>query len=141
MNTAPDQPHAAHRRSRSWLDGLLGLSAAALFVIAMVQVATTAAFQPIAKAASGERAGMISTVGEYTLMTADIGNEDAMLLLDGRAEEILVYRADSQQVMQVAQKLNLPRTFVEARTRAGVKPAAPDTRDRDAREPRTNPPR
>ncbi len=138
MNASPsssDSPRATR------LDALLGLCAAALGLIALVQVATTSAFQPLARAGSADRAGMLASVGEYTALTADIGNEDAMLLLDGRAEEILVYRADTQQVMQVAQRVNLPRMFIEARTRAGAKPPAAEPRDSKKSDTRANPPR
>lgn len=128
-------------RSARWLDGALVLSAAALMCLALVQVASTSAFQ-ISARASDSRAGLLATIGEYTLLSVDIGNDDAVLLLDGRAEEVVAYRADNQQVLQVVQRLNLPRTFTEARARTGARPTS-DNQDSGppARDNRTNPPR
>lgn len=137
-HTNPATPRPA--RTGRWLDGALGLSATALVALALVQVASTTAFQPYAGAGDNARAGMVASVGEYTVLTTEIGNDDAVMVLDGRAEEVLVYRADNQQIMQVSQRMNLPRTFAEARGRSGVRvPESPDAKD--PRESRTNPPR
>ncbi|MCC6229597.1 MAG: hypothetical protein IT432_10260 [Phycisphaerales bacterium] len=68
--------------------------------------------------ADGGGAGMVSNVGDYTMMTFPVGNEDMLLTLDNRSEELYVYRVENQNAVALFQKLSLPRLFSEARTRA-----------------------
>ena len=66
----------------------------------------------------GNSQGMVSNAGDYTMMTFSVGNEDMLITLDNRSEELYVYRVENQNAVQLFQKLNLPKLFNEARTRA-----------------------
>ncbi|MCC6970925.1 MAG: hypothetical protein IT434_11970 [Phycisphaerales bacterium] len=66
----------------------------------------------------GAGSGMVSNVGDYTMMTFSAGNEDMLITLDNRSEELYVYRVENQNAVALFQKLSLPRLFSEARTRA-----------------------
>lgn len=66
----------------------------------------------------GGGSGMVSNVGDYTMMTFSAGNEDMLITLDNRSEELYVYRVENQNAVALFQKLSLPRLFSEARTRA-----------------------
>ena len=63
------------------------------------------------------RAGMVSQTGPLTVMTADAGVDDLLLVLEGRSEELLVYRADRNGV-QLQQRLAVPKLFEDARAMA-----------------------
>ena len=65
----------------------------------------------------GAQAGMVSQVGQLTVMTADSGNDDVLLVLEGRSEELYVYRADRNGV-QLQQRLQIPKLFTDARAMA-----------------------
>lgn len=67
---------------------------------------------------SSAHAGMVSQAGQHTIMTADAGNEDLLLMLDERSEELLVYRTDANKGVQLFQRLRLPEVFIDARARA-----------------------
>jgi hypothetical protein len=67
---------------------------------------------------SSAQAGMVSQAGQHTIMTADASNEDLLLVLDERSEELLVYRTDINKGMQLFQRLRLPEVFIDARARA-----------------------
>jgi len=64
------------------------------------------------------RGEMVSQVGEYTVLTTDGGNEELLLLLDARSEDLLVYRIEKQSTVQLFQRVNLPRVFQDAKARA-----------------------
>lgn len=66
----------------------------------------------------GNSQGMVSNAGDYTMMTFSVGSEDMLITLDNRSEELYVYRVENQNAVQLFQKLNLPKLFNEARTRA-----------------------
>lgn len=68
------------------------------------------------------RAGTLGVAGAYTLMTSPASNEDLFLVLDGRAEELSVYRAQNAGGVQLFQRLKLPPAFTEARLRATGRP-------------------
>jgi hypothetical protein len=63
-------------------------------------------------------AGMVSRTGQHTILAADASNEDVLLVLDGRSEELLVYRTDVNKGIQLFQRLSLPDVFTDAKTRA-----------------------
>ncbi|MFO0831104.1 MAG: hypothetical protein U0637_04575 [Phycisphaerales bacterium] len=61
---------------------------------------------------------VVSQTGGLTCMTTDIGNEDLLLVLDSRNEELFVYRTDSKAGMQLLQRYPVPQMFVDARGRS-----------------------
>jgi hypothetical protein len=108
----PTAPDAAPVRDRGlrWL-----LSASAVLLLGMLAWQAQAMQFGRADAGGG---GMVSNVGDYTMMTFGIGNEDMLITLDNRSEELYVYRVENQNAVALFQKLSLPRLFSEARTRA-----------------------
>jgi hypothetical protein len=74
--------------------------------------------------------GMVAQAGVYTALISSEGNDDLLVVLDGRSEELMVYRPEGNQgVMQLVQRLNVQTLFTEARTRAeGRVPNAPAVR-------------
>lgn len=109
-NTTPT-PDAPARRPAA----PLWWSAAALGVIALVQVAGRPA------AYAGE-SGMVSRAGVTTMLTADIGPEDLLFLLDNRSDELSVYRVDSRAGLELLQRLPVGQVFIDARARSLGRP-------------------
>ncbi|MBX3382212.1 MAG: hypothetical protein KF864_01760 [Phycisphaeraceae bacterium] len=95
---------ASLRVSAAMLAGLLG-----------VQLLVSA--QPV-RVSSTRAQGMVSQAGGHTIMAADAGNENLLMIIDSRSEELLVYRTTTQGGMQLFQRLNLPQVFSDARSRA-----------------------
>lgn len=62
-------------------------------------------------------AGLVSASGDFTFLTAQTSNEEALVVLDGRNEEIFAYRMDQQQGVELFQRIALPKLFQEARGR------------------------
>lgn len=92
----------------------LSLSALALLGLVTWQ----AQAMQIGRGGDSGGSGMVSNVGDYTMMTFAVGNEDMLLTLDNRSEELYVYRVENQNAVQLFQKLSLPKLFSEARSRA-----------------------
>lgn len=63
-------------------------------------------------------AEMVAASGIYTALTAEAVNDDALLVLDGRSEQLLVYRTQNRSAMELIQTYSLPRLFSDARQRA-----------------------
>lgn len=93
----------------------LWTSAGLLGALVVVQTLVGAG-QPIGgSSASG---GMVSQAGQHTMLTAESGAEDLLIVLDGRNEEMFVYRTNSRQgEMQLYQRLGLAAVFNDARSR------------------------
>ncbi|NUQ68940.1 MAG: hypothetical protein HUU18_11770 [Phycisphaerales bacterium] len=66
-------------------------------------------------------AALVSQSGSYTIMTTDSTNEDLVLVLDGRSEQLLVFRTERLNELQLMQKLSLPQMFGDARAKSGRK--------------------
>lgn len=61
---------------------------------------------------------VVSQTGGLTCMTTDIINEDLLLVLDSRNEELFVYRTDPKSGMQLLQRYPVPQMFIDARGRS-----------------------
>jgi hypothetical protein len=62
------------------------------------------------------RADLVASVGGMTALTvAGASSEDLLLVIDGRAEELFVYRVENQQNVELQRRYNLPRMFNDAR--------------------------
>ena len=96
-----------------------------LLIVAAASLGTLLVFQflagapPLGGDSSSARAGMVTSSGQHVMMTTDISNEDLLLVMDGRAEELLVYRTDMSKGIQVYQRVGLPQLFMDAKSRSG----------------------
>jgi hypothetical protein len=69
------------------------------------------------------QADLVATSGTLTALTVEASNSnDVLLVLDGRSEELLVYKVENQTNIELHKKYNLPRMFSDARGRSGGKP-------------------
>lgn len=104
-----DRTNASHRR-------LLMVAAAGL--ASLLALHAIGGAPPVGGGGGSAHAGMVSQAGQHTILTADASNEDLVLVLDERSEELLVYRTDINKGVQLFQRLRLPEVFVDARARA-----------------------
>lgn len=98
---------------------VLWVSAGVLLSLILFRSEPLLALQPFRGIGDKAGAGVVSSVGGYTVMTSDGGNEDLLLVIDGRSEELFVYRAENQNSVQLYQRLPLSRVFLDARARTG----------------------
>ena len=96
--------------------GFNALAASAFVLVALIVVQANAFLQPFDQG-NQAKAGMVSQSRQLTVMTADAGAEDLMLVLEGRTEELFVYRSD-RNGMQLQQRLSIPKLFQDARAMA-----------------------
>jgi hypothetical protein len=94
---------------------MLWTAAAALASLLVLQIITGA--PPIGGSGGSAHAGMVGQAGQHTILSADASNEDVLLVLDGRNEELMVYRTDATKGIQIYQRLSLPQVFTDARAR------------------------
>ena len=64
------------------------------------------------------RAEMVSETAHLVTMTANGGNEDLLIVLDNRSEQLSVYRVLNQSSLQMLQRVDLPTLFEAARAKA-----------------------
>lgn len=60
----------------------------------------------------------VAQSGDYTALTCDGGNEDILVVLDGRTEQLFVYKVVNQTSVQLYQREDVARLFGDARARA-----------------------
>lgn len=63
-------------------------------------------------------AGLVSHAGNMAILTSESNNEDIVVILDGRTEQLLIYRTSVNDGVQLSQRLALPQMFLDARARA-----------------------
>lgn len=108
---------------------LMGLTGGGPEAIALASMRGQPAF------AGGESGGgMVAQAGVYTALVSSGGSDDLLVVLDGRSDELLVYRPEGNTgVPQLVQRLNVQTLFTEARTRAeGKVPVNPAVRPQPA---------
>lgn len=64
------------------------------------------------------QAGMVSHVGSLAVLTCDVGQEEVLVVLDNRGEQMLVYRVENMNTATLLQRVSLPRVFLDGRHRA-----------------------
>lgn len=65
------------------------------------------------------RAELVTQVGGFTLMTANAGSsEDVVVTIDNRREVLMVYKVVNQGSLELFKKYELPRVFADARAKA-----------------------
>ena len=111
--TPPTAPSPTQAAPWSTPQRTLALAAAVLGLLCLLQIvpALSTLIQREAQA------GMVSSSGQLTVLTAEASNEDLLILLDGRGEDLYVYRTDARNGMQLFQKLAVPQLFSEARAK------------------------
>ncbi len=67
---------------------------------------------------SEARAEMVSQVGGFTMLTTDAGNDDMLVVLDNRTDQLTVYKVENQSSIEQHKKYELSRIFADARSRA-----------------------
>jgi hypothetical protein len=128
MNTTPTNSNVPSvPASRSGLFSRIAVPALWMIAGVMLGVALfrgdeSSAQDIIRGMANRANAGMVSHSGSYAVLTSESGNEDLVVVLDQRTESILIYRGDLQRGIELQQRLNLPRTFEDARLRTLGKP-------------------
>lgn len=89
------------------------LWASAAVILALIL--TVAADRQIGSQA---RAEMVSQVGALTVMTAQSGTEEVLIVLDERSEKLLVYSAPRQDLVELRGGIDVAAVFREARSAA-----------------------
>ncbi len=60
----------------------------------------------------------VSQTGGLTVLTSEAGNEDLLVVLDSRNEELFVYKTDLKQGSQLLQRYPVAQLFTDARARS-----------------------
>jgi hypothetical protein len=71
------------------------------------------AFIPIA------RADLVSRVADQTMLTFNAGNDDVLVVLDSRGEQLLTYRVRNQTSLELISVYSIPELFATGQ-RIGV---------------------
>jgi len=85
------------------------LSATALILAALIVLL---AARPAA------HADVVGQTGNLTALTLTASPQDVLLVLDGRSEELMVYRVENQNSVELHARYTVPRIFADARTHA-----------------------
>ena len=67
----------------------------------------------------------VGTSGDITALTTDGGSDDVLMLIDQRAEQLLVYHVRAQNDLQFVQRYALRELFTNGRLQFGSKPVSP----------------
>jgi len=68
---------------------------------------------------STAQAGLVSTVNDFTVLTVSGGDEqDNLILLDQRAERVLIYEANAREGVRMLESYDLKQMFRGARSAA-----------------------
>ncbi len=65
------------------------------------------------------RADVVAAGGEFAALTADTGSEDILVILDQRAEQLLVYGVRNQNAIEFRGRQSVSELFLEARRASG----------------------
>ena len=86
---------------------------ASAFVLAGLVVLQASRLAPAAPSAD-----VVSSAGEFTVLTADTGNDDMLVAIDNRREQLLVYKVVNQASMELYKRYSLPQVFTDARAKS-----------------------
>ncbi|PHQ81278.1 MAG: hypothetical protein COB69_04540 [Phycisphaera sp.] len=104
-----DQPHRLNAN-------VLWVTAMLIAALTVVQLGRRGGSSPFEQRALAE---MVSSVGDYSIMTTDGGNEELLFVLDNRNEQLLVYRVDQQKALILLAREELDNVFSSARSKLG----------------------
>ncbi|MFI4871162.1 MAG: hypothetical protein ACIAQ0_08805 [Phycisphaerales bacterium JB058] len=94
---------------------VLWVTAIALTALVVLQLGRGAS-APFEQQALAE---MVASVGDYSIMTTDGGNEELLFVLDNRNEQLMVYKVDQQRSMVLLAREELDGVFAAARSKLG----------------------
>lgn len=78
---------------------------------------------PFESVAHAQNAGQMVVSGNgYSILSTTTGGEANVVVQDARAEELVIYRTDSQGVLLLSQRIRLQQAFVEGRARFASQP-------------------
>lgn len=86
---------------------------ASAFVLAGLVILAASRHAPAVTASD-----VVSRAGEFIALTADTGNDDMLVAIDNRREQLLVYRVINQSSMELFKRYSLPQVFTDARNRS-----------------------
>jgi hypothetical protein len=118
MSTTPVQFETRARRSPVAV--ILTLTLALLVGVLIARFHARPAAEPAAAfdvASAFAAPGVVSQTGGLTVLTSETGNEDLVVVLDARNEEMFVYRTDLKVGMQLLQRYPVAQLFTDARAR------------------------
>ncbi|MFG0275399.1 MAG: hypothetical protein ACF8QF_10120 [Phycisphaerales bacterium] len=94
---------------------------ASAFVLAGLVVSLSARYA----GAQSQIVGTVSSAGELTILRADTGaGDDVILVLDNVADSLFVYGVQNRDTIELIQTYDVSRLFIDARGAAGL-PARP----------------
>ena len=97
------------------LAGMAGASSADAVSLVM-------ATQPLFSNPARAGGGMVTSAGGYTILSANMDNEDMLFVLDSRNEQILAYKIEGQTAVQLKDRQGLPALFASGRSRNQGRP-------------------
>jgi len=116
MNNPDSQKQSPATPSRDRVNLSPALWASAFVILAMI---ITQAGR-LTGGPSSAVAGIESSVGDLTVLTAlGQANQDILLVLDRRAERLLIYGVNSRGRLEIHQSYKLPEMFETARVASG----------------------
>jgi hypothetical protein len=110
---------------RVTLEAALCLTAGILAASALVQAtslfsgAPNLSGMPLSSIANAQTAQMVAAGNGFSILSTNTSGEANVLVQDARAEELTVYRTDSQGLLTPVQRIRLQSVFVEGRARFG----------------------
>lgn len=122
-NPAVLSPGRLNRRVT--LEAALCLTAGVLAASVLVQAASlfsgvpNLSGMPLSSIANAQTAQMVAAGNGYSILSTNTSGEANVLVQDARAEELTVYRTDSQGLLTPVQRIRLQSVFVEGRARFG----------------------
>jgi hypothetical protein len=63
-------------------------------------------------------AGMVSQAGGVSILSSEVSNEEIVCVLDSRQDQLLVYRLDGRDGVQLLQRVQAAQLFQDARAKA-----------------------
>jgi len=103
--TKPDCDLSGNSRAERWL----------MLCAGVLLVALGVALRPMLSVPA--RAEMVSQADHLVTMTAAGGTGDVLLVLDNRSEQLMVYKINAQNALELLENLQLPELFASARAK------------------------
>lgn len=95
---------------------VLWVTAVMIAALIVVQLGRKGGSSPFEQQALAE---MVASVGDYSIMTTNGGNEELLFVLDNRNEQLLVYKVDQQKALMMLAREELDNVFSSARSKLG----------------------